>query len=126
MVPVPLLLAAVLLWFMRRGGHAPDGVGTARTAPVRLDGGPAAPAGWRGRVLQILTDAGPDTWLSTGRIRAALMADGTALGRQAVSAALADMARSGLIRTRGTGSGTVYSTTDATDATDDARDRRHA
>jgi hypothetical protein len=68
----------------------------------------SAPVAWRGRVIQILTEAGPDAWLSTGQIHDALTAAGIDLGRQAVSKALGRMVGQGHIRTRGVGSGTVY------------------
>ncbi len=72
-----------------------------------------APIGWHGKAVQILRNAGTDTWMSAGEVRDALAADGTDLARQTVSSALADMARRGQIRTRGTGSSTAYAAPEA-------------
>jgi hypothetical protein len=76
---------------------------SARSAPA-----PDGPIAWRGKAVKILRDAGTDAWMSASEIRDALAADGTDLARQTVSTALADMARRHQLRTRGTGSSTVY------------------
>ncbi|MBS2534150.1 hypothetical protein KGQ20_15360, partial [Catenulispora sp. NF23] len=78
----------------------------AQQDPVAPEAGPAA---WRGQVIEILRQAGPDAWMSTRAIREALAAQGLELGRQIVSEALAGMARKKHIRTRGTGPTTEYS-----------------
>ena len=76
--------------------------------PTQPDPATEAPIGWHGKAVQILRNAGTDTWLSAGEVRDALAADGTDLARQTVSTALSKMARRRQIRTRGTGPNTVY------------------
>lgn len=86
------------------------------TRAAHSDSPPAtdAPIAWRGKAVQILREAGTDTWMSASEIRDALAASGTDMSRQTVSTALADMARRGQIRTRGTGSSTAYSAPEST------------
>lgn len=73
-----------------------------------------APIGWQGKAVQILRQAGSDTWMSAGEVRDALAAEGTDMARQTVSTALARMARRHQIRVRGTGPNTVYAARDST------------
>lgn len=65
---------------------------------------------WKAAALQLLAEAGPEVWLSTGVVKDRLEALGVTIGRSALSTALAEMARKGEIRKRGTGPQTEYST----------------
>lgn len=70
-------------------------------------GEPPTPS-WRDAALSILRTAGGDAWLSTSQVRTALDDRGVTIGRPALSTALAEMARTGEVRKRGTGPQTEY------------------
>ncbi|MGW2547847.1 hypothetical protein ACWC5I_45015, partial [Kitasatospora sp. NPDC001574] len=55
---------------------------------------------WKQAALRIVREAGADVWLSTSEIRTRLEDSGTQIGRQALSAALGEMARRGQVYRR--------------------------